>query len=261
MYTLYLDESGDSATSKIRTVNSSGASPYMVLGAALVQADDASDILESLSKIQEKISKDRLRCNELNHYQKRFFARGIADCETKLFAVISHKQTLGTYQAQIGAGTWRYYHKCLQYLLEIFGKFLAQHRIQTTEVKIVVEKSNSFKLSEFQNFIRKCQNNPVYQETNFLKNIDVNNILEKPKNDQPLLQLADLVAHSLFQCVNERAGNYGIKETAYLNDIRSKFHCAEDNIICGHGIKPMHNLTSLNLDHEVADFLTNLRPK
>ena len=108
MYTLYVDESWDSATSKIRTVNSSGASPYMVLGAALVQADDASDILESLSKIQEKISKDRLHCNELNHYQKRFFARGIADCETKLFAVISHKQTLGTYQAQIGADTWRY---------------------------------------------------------------------------------------------------------------------------------------------------------
>lgn len=261
MYTLYVDESGDSATSNIRTVNSSGASPYMVLGAALVHTNNVSDILERLSKIQKTIGKDRLHCSELTHFQKRYFARGIADCKTKLFAVISHKETLDDYQERIGSDTWKYYHKCLQYLLEIFGKFLAQHKIQATEVKIVVEQSNSFKLSKFQTYIQKCQNQPIYPETKYLNNLEVKNIFEKPKNQEPLLQLADLVAHSLYQCVNERKGSYGIKETTYLNDIRSRFHCSDDNAICGYGIKTIHNLGSLNLDHEVAQFLTNLRSK
>jgi hypothetical protein len=138
--------------------------------------------------------------------------------------------------------------------------FLQHHQIPPSKVSAAVEKSNSFVLTKFQNYIRQCQNRPVYNETEFLKNIDVNSIYEQPKNEQPLLQLPDLVAHSLFQCVNERRGNYGIKETAYLHDIRSRFHCSKvDGVICGYGIKPIHNLKDLNLDDEVTEFLTNLR--
>ena len=232
----------------------------MVLGAALVHSNDVNYVSEKLLSIQDKIGKNHLHCNELKHFQKRYFTRSIADCNTELFAVISHKQTLGEYKAQIGSDTWRYYRKCLQYLLEIFGMFLQHHQIPPSKVSAAVEKSNSFVLTKFQNYIRRCQNRPVYKETEFLKNIDVNSIYEQPKNEQPLLQLPDLVAHSLFQCVNERTGNYGIKETAYLHDIRSRFHCSKvDGVIYGYGIKPIHNLKDLNLDDEVTEFLTNLR--
>ena len=36
-YTLYIDESGDSNTTKVRTERTGGATPYMVLGGALVK--------------------------------------------------------------------------------------------------------------------------------------------------------------------------------------------------------------------------------
>lgn len=167
MYTLYVDESGDSATSKIRTTSSSGATPYMVLDTAFVHSNDANYVSEKLLSIQDKIGKNHLHCNELKHFRKRYFARIIADCNTKFFAVISHKKTLGKYKAQIGSDTWKYYHKCLQYLLEIFGMFLQHHQIPPSKVSVAVEKSNSFVLTKFQNYIRHCQNRPEYKESAF----------------------------------------------------------------------------------------------
>jgi hypothetical protein len=68
VYTLYVDESGDSATSKIRTASSRGATPYMVLGAALVHSNDVNYVSEKFLSIQDKIGNNHLHCNELKHF-------------------------------------------------------------------------------------------------------------------------------------------------------------------------------------------------
>ena len=65
-YTFYIDESGDSNTTKVRTEGTGGATPYMVLGGALVKDKDKKLIKSELERIKEKINKS-LHCAQLNH--------------------------------------------------------------------------------------------------------------------------------------------------------------------------------------------------
>lgn len=258
MYTLYIDESGDPNTQKIRTADTSGATPYMVLGGVMVKDEQKNDIKLKLEDVQKLFQKENLHCTNLNHFQKRYYAKCIADLDVKLFGVISRKSTLGSYNSEIGTEFWRYYHKCLQYLLEIFGSYLISQGIEKDDVSICVEASNSFRLSKFRNYVNSCHFYPLYTQTQSLKKIKTTRITDQKKKDEPLLQLADLLAHSLFQCVDERKSNYGIKETSYIEDMKNRFHCSQSNEVLGFGLKPIHNINDLQLCDKTSGFLCNL---
>jgi hypothetical protein len=253
-YTFYIDESGDSNTTKVRTERTSGATPYMVLGGALVKDKDNELIKSELEYIKKTINKS-LHCAQLNHRQTRYFAKSITSLDVVLFGLISNKATLDNY----GRNSKQYYHKCLQYILELLGFYMEKKNIKAEQVKIVIENSNSIDLSSFKNLIRRCIENPIYPETKVLKLIDPDKITVENKSEE-LLQLADLVAYSLFQCVDDKKSNYGIFETSYLNDLKNKFyHCGEDNNIFPQGIKPVHSIHSLKLSDDVKNFFMSLK--
>jgi|TARA_B100000795_G_scaffold118456_1_gene88122 hypothetical protein len=57
MYKFYVDESGDPNSSKFRTdADTSGATPFMVLGGVLVKESDTEIVQESIKGIKEKIT-------------------------------------------------------------------------------------------------------------------------------------------------------------------------------------------------------------
>jgi hypothetical protein len=261
MYTLYIDESGDPSTRNVRTTVSPGATPYMVLGAVLVKNDPKEHVISELENIKSKINKKTLHCSDLNHFQKRYFAKKTAELDVTLFGVISLKATLRNYRNEIGDDFSKYYHKCLQYLLENFCIYSQSNEIDKSHIDIVVERSNNFKVHSFRKYISKIQNDPNRRrQSQPLLHIDPQKICDKPKNDEPVLQYADLVAHSIFQCVDSREKNYGIKETSYLNDLKSKFYSSTlDSSIVGHGIKAVYRLEILKLDRDVFEFLNNLK--
>ena len=153
----------------------------------------------------------------------------------------------------ISAGTARY-------LLERLGRFLDEKNIPKEAVQIVFEASSHIRPLQFRSFIEKCQNSPVRTQTALLSRISTGNISTEKKADAPLLCLGDLTAHALYQCVNKAQHNYGIPETRYACELKSRFFaCPQTNKILNWGIMPIHEITDLQLDKEVHSFLCNLQ--
>ena len=221
-YTFFVDESGQSGIKKIGGAGNKGASPYMTLGGVLVPNTHKSNILSELNKLIDIYGKKDLHCSRLNHNQICRFARVVALEKVKLFGVISHKATLGTYRTEIKDSDKKYYNKCAQYLLERLAHFLELNNIEETQVSIVFEDGN-YDYSALKSLIRSCRRKPMNPASKRLVRINPNSISSKMKEEEPLLQVSDLVAHALYRCVDDSPSTYGIQETRYVDELRCKF--------------------------------------
>lgn len=95
--------------------------------------------------------------------------------------------------------------------------------------------------------------------TKTLNYISENAIISKKKEEEPLLEIADFIAHALQRCCNHYDAELNITEDRYLRELKNKFYYWENGRILFAGIKPIHNLTQLGLLPEVSDFLDNLK--
>lgn len=257
-YTLYIDESGESGIEKIRSQNHTGASPYMTLGACLVPNSHQEIITVKLQKVAEDIKKITLHCKEMNHRQKVYYSRSIQSEKFLGFGVISLKSTLGRYKSDIQSNSDFYHNKCAQYLLERIGYFMKEKQISPQDLTIIFEHSNN-DISTLRNLINKCQKYPIDSRVALLNYIDTSKILTRKKKERPLLQLADLIAHSLYSCVNKSRSNLHIPEGRYLYELRKRFfHNTNTRRIEGYGIKAVHNLKSLQLDPDIHQLIDSL---
>ena len=249
-YTFYVDESGDAGIGKIRTKTNGGASPYMTMGGVLVPNIKYETLKVALNEFREEVTnQDDLHCKRLRHEQKVRFSEFLRSQRVLCFGVISLKSTLGAYKKDIGNDSSLYYNKCAQYLLERLGVFLYTHDIPEGNIDIVFEKGNYNKLK---GLIAKCQENPIHSNSKYLKRIDVNRI---DKKDEPLLQLSDLVAHSLYRAVY--GGEHNVYENRYLECIRSRFFKKNEGEIIGNGIYAVHSIKNLALPEEIEGFFSD----
>lgn len=254
-FTLLIDESGEAGIGRVRSKSAPGASPYMTLGATLIREQSRAEIEESLKAIKSKEIKKPLHCSKLSHYQILYFARQIMRHEMRFFGVISRKATLGSYQNTIADDSSMYYNKCAQYLLERVGLFMDVRCIPPDNLNIVFEKAN-INYDKMRNLIWTCQRNPKHKNTKFLKFINVENITEKKKDDEPLLQIADLVAHALYKCVDKTKSNFEIPEPRYLRELAPKFFGhPETNALVGGGLYCVHSISDLQMDTDVESML------
>lgn len=257
-YTLFVDESGQAGITKIRSGEGGGATPYMTLGAALVPTSAAAEINAALEKIAAKIGKPTLHCKDLNHTQRVYYARSIAEERILLFGVISLKSTLGWYKDTIKGDSKRYYNKCAQFLLEKVGRFMSTNDIAASRLSICFEEGN-FDYPALRSLISKCRQNPQNAETKFLSRIEPMSIYAAPKADQPLLQLGDLAAHALFKCVDKTYGNFGIPEPRYLCELQRRFFSdPKTGRVEGMGNKTVHSLDAVKLDADIHQFIDGM---
>ena len=210
--TFLIDESGEAGISKIRSSKSGGASPYMTLGGVLLETDQLEKYRSYVETIRQHVGKKSLHCNQLRHFQKVYFAKRVAEIPPlHCFGVISRKETLGWYKNTIDDDSSAYYNKCAQFLLERVGHFMKANEILPHKLEIIFERGN-FNYRKLKNLIKTCQDTPIgrtkqqINEIKLLRQIDAENIRDTPKDEEPLLQLADLVAHALYRCVDKTKG-------------------------------------------------------
>jgi Protein of unknown function (DUF3800) len=257
-YTLYIDESGETGISKVRSGTITGASPYMTLGAVLVENENRSRLEKKLAEIEALMGKESIHCSRLKHTQKVFFARAISAEKIVCFGVISLKSTLKWYKDVIRSDAVKYYNKCGQYLLERVSKFMKEYEIDAADLDIIFEEG-TFNYAKFRSFIGKCRDNPLHKNTKLLKHISVGKIVAASKAKEPLLQISDLVAHALFKSVDKTDRNFHIPEPRYLYEIQKRFYCdKESGEVLKHGIMALHNLSELKLDAEVHNLISNI---
>lgn len=255
-YTVLIDESGNPGIRKIQTGKESGASPYMTMGGVIIRDDEKEAIKEALGKLTGQITrKGFLHCSSLGHEQKVRYAQVLASLNVVLVGVISKKSTLGDYRDQIGGDHKKYYNKCAQYLLERVGMYLGRNGIKSEDVNVVFE-DGGFNYPGLRSLIGSCQRRPLQKNSEFLKNISVQNIRAVEKNNEPLLQLADLVAHALYRCVD--GGKLGVLEKRYLDEVRGRFFaCPKNETALLYGLYPVHSLDQLGLDDRIKHFLSS----
>lgn len=230
----------------------------MTLGAALISNQSRKGIEETLQKIRADIGKKSLHCSQLNHYQLLHFVRGVTRRKMRLFGVISRKATLGGYKNAIADDSSMYYNKCAQYLLERVGWFMQARKIPPENLDIVFEKAN-IDYEKMRNLLWTCQSNPKHPSTKRLQHIDICNIEVKEKGEEPLLQVADLVAHALYKCVDKNAKNYNITECRYLREMAPRFFGhPKTQAVVGAGLYCVHSTRDLELDAEVEEVLNNM---
>lgn len=257
-FTVFIDESGEAGIGKVRSEHGRGASPYMTLGGALVQNEDRETLEDVLEGVRSDLRKKTLHCSELKHYQILHFARQISRCRLRMFGIISHKNTLRDYKNEIDSDSNKYYNKCIQYILERVGWFMECRGIPPENLDIVLEEGN-FDYKKMTNFLRICQQNPHHPFTKKLQNVDLDNIQVKKKAEEPLLEIADLVAHALYKCVDKSKNNFGIPEPRYLCEISTRFFGHPDTLLLvGGGLHCVHQLRDLKLDHDVETVMSKL---
>lgn len=260
-YFVFIDESGESGIKTVRTQSSGGASPYMTIGGFIVKHSARKTVEQHLQEISNTLGKNRLHCNKLKHNQKVYFAREIAKSPIVCFGVISLKATLGTYKEIISSDNIKYFNKCAQYFLERVSFFMDNHNIKGDDLNIIFEQGHH-DYAKFRSFIKKCQENPLHPATALLKTINIANISEAKKEDEPLLDIADLIAHALFKAVDKTIINFAIPETKYLLEIHKKFYSnPRTSKVINYGIKPIHSLDDLNLDDDVFALINSFTTK
>lgn len=259
MYTVFIDESGEAGIGNVRTETTGGASPYMTLGAALIHTDKQQKFKDLLATLTSEIEKKDLHCKKLSHIQLVHYARTLAAERIRFFGMISRKETLGEYKEEISEESSKYYNKCAQYLMERIGWFMEVYGIQDHQLDIVFEEAAAFDYEQMKNYLGTCKKNPLLPMTKKLQFIDVDRISTRKKKDEPLLQMADLVAHALYKCVNKQSSNYNIPEPRYLKELSGRFFShPDDQKVVGAGLYCVHSTADINLDEDVKEILDSL---
>jgi len=230
----------------------------MTLGASLIRNRSRKGIEDTLERISAQIGKSQLHCSQLNHYQILHFARQISQRNMRLFGVISRKATLGSYKSTIADNSSMYYNKCAQYLLERVGWFMETREIPPENLGIIFEEAN-IDYDKMRNLLWTCQSNPRHPNTKKLQYIDIRNIEVKKKSDEPILQVADLVAHALYKCVDKQDKNFRIPEPRYLRELSPHFFGHPENqTVVGSGLYCVHSTRDLKLDADVEEILNGM---
>lgn len=102
-------------------------------------------------------------------------------------------------------------------------------------------------------FLGKVKENPFYAESRVLKLLNPFSITSVPKGEEDILEVADLIAHGLFQCVNKSKSNYHIPEYRYFEEFQSRFGADDKGIILNTGLKCIHSLEGIGLDKNISD--------
>lgn len=255
---IFIDESGETGISKVRSGKKSGASPYFVMAAAVMPEAATINARQVLKDAMATIPKKWKHATDLNHSQTVYLAREMAKPNLRFFAVVSNKATLGDYANMIEFEPHKFYNKCAVYLLERIGKYLMAKGLEDEVPEVCFEKRNH-DYDAMRRFIGKIKDNPLHEDAKYLQVFNPFAISAREKHEEELLKYADIAAHAVYQCANKSEANFGIPEPRYLEELAPKFGVDMSGKILGTGLKCIHSIEQLKLDMDVTRKLKALR--
>lgn len=260
-YTVFVDESGETGVSKVRSNDAPGASPYFVMGAAVFQPASKISARKEFSKFRAKISKSKWKhATELSHNEKVLLARTLGKLPVRYFAVISNKATLREYKDRINSDPHQFYNKCLMYLLERILTYLIPQGMKEDQLSVVLEHRNH-DYDTMLRYFTAIKENPIYAQSKVFKNFNPFCITSLKKGEDELLEIADFVSHAVYQLANKTKANFNIPETRYFRELSTRFAGNEHCSILGTGIKCIHSLDDLELDEDVKEIVRKAKCK
>tara|TARA_R110002012_G_scaffold79926_2_gene202996 strand:+ start:131 stop:949 length:819 start_codon:yes stop_codon:yes gene_type:complete len=257
---VFIDESGDAGISTVRQPNRPGSSEYFVMAAAVMQRATVIHAGKELSRLQLEFGKKKRwkHATELNHAQRVHLCKTLSEMNIRFFGVISRKSTLRDYAAEISWEPDKFYNKCAKYLLERVGEYLGHFGGSMLEPRIVFEKRNH-NYDAMIRYLNSVKENPIYPQSKHLVSVNPFGITSRSKSEEDMLRVADAASHAIYSCVNKTPDNFGNPEPRYLRELTSRFGADESGKVLGHGLKCIHSLSELELDHDIAETITKMR--
>ncbi len=257
---VYIDESGDTGFTKIRSPEGGGSSPYLTMSAVVLQPAGQIAARQLLDRLQKDFGKSKKwrHATDLNHSQRLHFCKEAIKLNARFFGVISYKPTMDDYAQQIDWDPHKFYNKCTKYLLELVGRYLSSVDSNLVDPQIVFEERNH-DYDKMIRYISKVKKNPIYPQSNALGAINPFAITKRSKDEEDILRLADLVSYALYSCVNKTPDNFSIVETRYLRELSRKFAADSRGRVMGSGLKCIHKVEDLKLDRDTVSLFQGLR--
>jgi hypothetical protein len=221
-YIAFIDEAGDPNIDRVRPIDNPGASEWLVMGAALIEASNELAPVTWIRTILDATSskqKLELHYRDLKDWQKPIACREAAKLPVNLFAMLSNKKNMRQYRNERAAAKglpWVnkqiFYNFCTRLLLERVTHCVLRHSMRTygepRHVKIVFSRrdGHSYGHTFAYNELLKIQGRAG---TTFLSKRTIRwevmnyHLLETESPSKSAgLQLADLVASPFYQAVD-----------------------------------------------------------
>jgi len=261
-----IDESGNSAYTKLSNGKGYGAEDFLNLSAVLIEKKEVKKIKEQLVYIKSVLGTQKLHFADLHkHYEKLFYLKTISEnINFTAFATISNKKTLRDENGKLAYDPKNipsYYHKNLIFLFEKLSKYVYYNKINPNKILFIIENSKSLSLEEFKHYINKVRRDKQKEERwkYYLNNIKEENIYAIEKEDEILLTLADAVASSIYHVT---CGKYfdgqQIIEPRYMYMLLRHFY-KKDNSIFNAGLKFVHKIENVGLSDEALNFFQKIK--
>lgn len=185
-------------------------------------------------------------------------ARELNRLPVRYFAMISNRSTLGEYNADIDGNAHKFYNKCAQYLLESICTYLKPHLNSDEDIDVRFEEMNH-DYDKMRRFLGRIKENPIYPQSRSLSFLNPFGISTLKKGESEMLEVADFVAHAVYQCANRIEANFGIPEPRYFSKMSSRFAGCDKGLPDGIGLKFIHDLASMQLEPEIEALFSNFR--
>lgn len=221
-YVAYLDEAGDPSIERVRPIDNPGASEWLVMGAALVEASDelcpVQWVRSMLSAVGARQRQD-LHYGQLFDWQKPIVCSELANQSVTLFAMLSNKKNMRKHRNERAAAKSSaispkqyFYNFCLRLILERITHYVLQHSMrkygEPRHVKILFSKRDGhgyghmFAYNEILKAQAKAGTTYLSKRTIRFEVIDYRLLETVSHSKNAGLQLADVVASSFYQAVD-----------------------------------------------------------
>lgn len=234
----YIDESGDDAINKHNDKN--GSSHWFVLSAFIVRASRdielpkiRTDILKQLGINRQDLHMNLIRKQD----NKRYVAKCISEIPSRYISIISNKYSIiHSKRKDLYDEKNTYYNYMGRYLIERISWCCSKLRRGVPEgngkVKIVFSKRGGMSYSHFREYLEKLK---TEKDSNINWNvIDIDCIDAKAHSERAGLQIADVIAYSLFKSVE--LNKFEMIDTSFAQKLKNNTFNVNGKYI-GYGIK------------------------
>lgn len=229
-FDLFIDESGDDGTERVRPIDPDGASEYFVLSGVIIRSERREELAASVARIKDAIghpAERELHFRDLDSRQQADVVALISELEVGLVSIVSNKRNMRGYRnrrveaknfeivrGRIKPQKYNYfYNNLFRYMLErVSEECDRRSRLYYREprrIRAVFSHREGFRYSQTKAYLWKLKSSshPRWYFNNrgsiVWSAVDIGGITSNIARREPGLQIADCVASAIAKSLDE----------------------------------------------------------
>ncbi len=217
-YVLYIDEAGDDGLKRVRPVDPTGATEWLVISGVLVRQNNEAKVVDWVREVREDINAKQgpaLHFRNLSPTKKSRACELLAGKELVCFAVCSNKKNMRGWSneraARMGGKQW-FYNFCVRFLMERVTDLCFRDSMRKYKapryLKVIFSQRGGHEYGQTKAYWEHLKAQAA-SETTYLRKREIRhevlryNLVDYVSHTSVAgLQLADVVASAFYQAVD-----------------------------------------------------------